>query len=69
VSGRRVGGVADLLAEAGEERRAALTAAREATDRITALLPEARAAGIPVSALMLYAGMSRQGVYDLLGRT
>lgn len=61
--------VADLLAQLGGERTAALAAARQANVQIAGLLPEAREAGIPVRVIMGYTGMSRQGIYDLLAKS
>jgi hypothetical protein len=40
---------------------------REATSELRSLCRKAQAAGVPITQIASEAGLSRQGVYDLLG--
>jgi DNA invertase Pin-like site-specific DNA recombinase len=51
---------------AAEERANAERAKREATAQLRDYCREARRIGIPVASIASAAGLSRQGVYDLL---
>jgi hypothetical protein len=51
---------------AARRREAAVTARREATDDLRRYCKAARQAGIPITWIAHEAGLSRQGVYDLL---
>jgi crotonobetainyl-CoA:carnitine CoA-transferase CaiB-like acyl-CoA transferase len=52
---------------AAQKRVRAEEAKREATDQLQTYCREARRAGVPVAQIASAAGLSRQGVYDLLG--
>lgn len=52
---------------AARKRAQADAAKREATTELRAYCREAQKAGIPVARIASEAGLSRQGVYDLLG--
>jgi hypothetical protein len=52
---------------AARKRERAEEAKREATDQLQTYCREARKAGVPVARIAAEAGLSRQGVYDLLG--
>ena len=51
---------------AAKKRSQADEAKREATEQLRTFCREARRAGVPVARIALEAGLSRQGVYDLL---
>lgn len=51
---------------AARRRVKADEAKREATEQLRAYCREARKAGVPVTRIALEAGLSRQGVYDLI---
>ena len=48
-------------------RQKADEAKREATEHLRKSCREAQAAGVPITRIASEAGLSRQGVYDLLG--
>jgi hypothetical protein len=52
---------------AARKRTRAEEARREATEQLRTYCREARKAGVPVTQIALEAGLSRQGVYDLIG--
>ena len=52
--------------KAAKQRARADQARREATDRLRELCHAAQEAGVPISRIAREAGLSRQGVYDLL---
>jgi DNA-binding phage protein len=52
---------------AAERRAKADEAKRQATDNLRGFCQQAREAGIPITRIAAEAGLSRQGVYDLLG--
>jgi DNA-binding phage protein len=52
---------------AARKREKADAAKREATDELRRYCEEARKAGMPITRIASEAGLSRQGVYDLLG--
>jgi DNA-binding phage protein len=49
------------------KRTKADEAKREATEQLSRSCREAREAGVPITRIAEEAGLSRQGVYDLLG--
>jgi hypothetical protein len=51
---------------AARRRASAEEAKREATDQLQTYCREARKAGVPVARIALEAGLSRQGIYDLI---
>lgn len=51
---------------AGRKRAKADEAKREATDELRAYIRDARKAGVSITRIASEAGLSRQGVYDLL---
>jgi hypothetical protein len=51
---------------AARRRARAEEAKREATRQLRTYCREARKAGVPVTQIALEAGLSRQGVYDLI---
>lgn len=53
---------------AAKKREKADAAKREATDDLRSYIEEAKAAGVSISEIAREAGLSRQGVYDLVGR-
>jgi DNA-binding phage protein len=57
---RRIQAAVRKRAKADEAKRAA-------TDQLRASCREAQAAGVPITRIAAEAGLSRQGVYDLLG--
>jgi DNA invertase Pin-like site-specific DNA recombinase len=52
---------------AARKRQKADEAKREATDQLRAYIRDAREAGVSITRIASEAGLSRQGVYDLLG--
>jgi hypothetical protein len=52
---------------AARKRHKADEAKREATDDLRRYCREAREAGVPITRIASEAGLSRQGVYDLVG--
>jgi hypothetical protein len=54
------------IRQAARRRERAATARREATDDLRRYLHEAQEAGVSISQIAREAGLSRQGVYDLL---
>lgn len=54
------------LRSAAKRRERADKARREATDDLRRIAREAKDAGVPISRIAREAGLSRQGVYDLL---
>ncbi|HYH54624.1 MAG TPA: hypothetical protein VD761_10890 [Solirubrobacterales bacterium] len=52
---------------AARKRKKADEAKREATEQLRTYCREARKAGVPLTRIAEEAGLSRQGVYDLLG--
>jgi hypothetical protein len=52
---------------AAKRRERADAAKRQATDDLRGFCQQARAAGVPLTRIAAEAGLSRQGVYDLLG--
>lgn len=52
---------------AARKRAKADEAKREATDQLRACIRDAREAGVSITRIASEAGLSRQGVYDLLG--
>jgi DNA invertase Pin-like site-specific DNA recombinase len=56
------------IRSAAKRRERAANARREATDDLRRYCQEAQAAGVPISQIAREAGLSRQGVYDLLGQ-
>ncbi len=54
------------LRKAAKQRERALDARRKATDALRDQIVAAQAAGVSVSQIAREAGLSRQGVYDLL---
>jgi len=55
------------IREAAKRREKAAETRREATENLRRLCLEAQAAGVSISQIAREAGLSRQGVYDLLG--
>ena len=51
---------------AAKRRSKAESAKREATEQLQVYCREARKAGVPVVRIAIEAGLSRQGVYDLI---
>ena len=54
------------IQSAAKKRAKAETAKREATDDLRCYCAEAQEAGVPITRIAQEAGLSRQGVYDLL---
>jgi len=54
------------IQSAARRREAAAEARREATDDLRRYCKEAQKAGVPITRIASEAGLSRQGVYDLL---
>jgi hypothetical protein len=54
------------LRSAAKRRERADKARREATDYLRRIAREAQKAGVPIARIAREAGLSRQGVYDLL---
>lgn len=54
------------LRSAAKRRERAEKARREATDDLRRIAREAQKAGVPIARIAREAGLSRQGVYDLL---
>jgi DNA invertase Pin-like site-specific DNA recombinase len=52
--------------QAAQRRERADKARREATAELRERIREAQAAGVPIAQIAREAGLSRQGVYDLL---
>jgi hypothetical protein len=52
---------------AAKRRESADAAKRQATEDLRSFCQQAQRAGIPVTRIASEAGLSRQGVYDLLG--
>lgn len=52
---------------AAKRRERADAAKRQATDDLRAYVRDAREAGVSITRIAAEAGLSRQGVYDLLG--
>jgi DNA-binding phage protein len=52
---------------AARHRREADAAKREATEQLRLYCAEAQKAGVSITQIAAEAGLSRQGVYDLLG--
>ncbi len=52
---------------AASRRKSADAAKRQATDDLREFVRQARAAKVPITRIASEAGLSRQGVYDLLG--
>lgn len=52
---------------AARKRQKADEAKREATDELRAYIRDAREAGVSITRIASEAGLSRQGIYDLLG--
>jgi DNA invertase Pin-like site-specific DNA recombinase len=52
---------------AAKRREKADAAKRQATDDLRAYVRDAREAGVSITRIASEAGLSRQGVYDLLG--
>lgn len=55
------------IRKAAKARERATEARQKATDDLRRYLHEAKAAGVSISQIAREAGLSRQGVYDLLG--
>ena len=54
------------IRSAAKKREKADQAKREATEELRRSCKEAQSAGLPITLIALEAGLSRQGVYDLL---
>jgi DNA invertase Pin-like site-specific DNA recombinase len=54
------------IRRAAKRRQKADRARREATDELRELCRKAQAEGVPITEIAREAGLSRQGVYDLL---
>jgi DNA invertase Pin-like site-specific DNA recombinase len=54
------------IGKAAKRRAKAETARREATDDLHTFIKAARFAGVPITRIASEAGLSRQGVYDVL---
>lgn len=54
------------IRQAAKRRERADKARREATDQLRELCRQAQAEGVPITRIASEAGLSRQGVYDLL---
>jgi hypothetical protein len=52
---------------AAKRRQSADAAKRQATEDLRGFVGQARTAGVPITRIASEAGLSRQGVYDLLG--
>jgi DNA invertase Pin-like site-specific DNA recombinase len=52
---------------AAQRRQRADAAKRQATEDLRAFCRQAQKAGVPITRIASEAGLSRQGVYDLLG--
>ncbi len=59
--------VLKAIRRAARKRERADEAKREATEELRRYCREAQAAKVPVTRIASEAGLSRQGVYDLLG--
>ncbi|MEA2331530.1 MAG: hypothetical protein QOH58_1668 [Thermoleophilaceae bacterium] len=55
------------LRQSAKRREKADKVRREATDELRRFATEAKAAGVSMSQIAREAGLSRQGLYDLLG--
>ncbi len=55
------------IRRAARKREKADQTKREATEELRRYCREAQAAGVPITRIASEAGLSRQGVYDLLG--
>jgi DNA invertase Pin-like site-specific DNA recombinase len=55
------------IRQAAKKRERATAARREATDDLRRFALEAQSAGVSISQIAREAGLSRQGLYDLLG--
>lgn len=55
------------IQSAAKKRAKADAAKREATEDLRRYCAEAQAAGVPITRIAEEAGLSRQGIYDLLG--
>jgi hypothetical protein len=55
------------IRQAAKRRERAAVAKRDATGDLCRYCQEAREAGVPISQIAREAGLSRQGVYDLIG--
>lgn len=55
------------IRRAARKRERADAAKREATEELRRYCREAKAAEVPITRIASEAGLSRQGVYDLLG--
>jgi hypothetical protein len=55
------------IRSAASRRHTADEAKRKATDDLREFVRQARAAKVPITKIASEAGLSRQGVYDLLG--
>jgi hypothetical protein len=60
--------ILQALRRAAKRRKQAETARRNAMDELRELCREAQAAGVPITRIASAAELSRQGVYDLIGR-
>ena len=56
------------IRRAAKRRERAMRERVRATDDLERLCREAQAAGVPITRIAREAGLSRQGVYDLLGQ-
>jgi hypothetical protein len=56
------------IRQAAKRRERALRARLDATDDLRRYCQAAQDAGVPISRIAREAGLSRQGVYDLLGQ-
>lgn len=57
----------DRIRRAAEKRAEAIELRRIATEELRAFCKEAQREGVPLTRIASEAGLSRQGVYDLLG--
>lgn len=56
------------IRKAAKRRERAAQTRKEATDELRRYCREAQAAGVSISQIAREAGLSRQGVYDLVGQ-
>jgi DNA-binding phage protein len=59
--------VLQAIRRAARKRQRADEVKREATEELRRYCREARAAQVPITRIASEAGLSRQGIYDLLG--
>lgn len=58
----------EQLQQTGARRTDALRVRDEASAKLAELIPQAQAAGVSISEIARLTGLSRMGVYDMLGK-